>query len=27
MPAQAFEEQFLTVRDSTARVLKGGEAA
>jgi EAL domain-containing protein (putative c-di-GMP-specific phosphodiesterase class I) len=27
MPAQAFEEQFLTVRDSTARVLEGGEAA
>ncbi|QWG24975.1 EAL domain-containing protein [Bradyrhizobium sediminis] len=27
MPAQAFEEQFLTVRESTARVLAGGEAA
>jgi EAL domain-containing protein (putative c-di-GMP-specific phosphodiesterase class I) len=27
MPAQAFEGQFLTVRESTARVLAGGEAA
>lgn len=27
MPAQAFEDQFLTVREPTARVLEGGEAA
>jgi len=27
MPVQAFEDQFLTARESTARVLEGGEAA